>query len=52
MFFALLYKVYTDPAVKREPPIHLIDAILKVGTLGLSVRVTMITANVSNVNNQ
>ena len=26
MFFALLYKVYTDPAVKRVPPIHLIDA--------------------------
>ena len=45
MFFALQYKVYADNAVKRATPIHSNRCHPRVGTLGLSVRVTMKTAN-------
>ena len=45
MLFALRYKVYADYAVKISGIITVDNANLCVGTLGLSVRVTMKTSN-------
>ena len=45
MGFALLHKVYAEPAVKISGIITVDNANLRVGTLGLSVRVTMKTSN-------